>query len=76
VGVEQEQERHFPKYLGNGASLERFFCICIFIYYNAYILKKHAECQINCRIYENMHFVLLVDEYYIIMKLEMASMVH
>ena len=23
--------------------------------YNAFILKKNAECQISCRIYENMH---------------------
>lgn len=41
----------------------------------AYI-KKHAECQISFRIYETCIFVLLVNEFYIIMKIEMASIVH
>jgi hypothetical protein len=34
------------------------------------------ECQISCIIYETCIFVLLVDEYYIIMNLQMASIVH
>lgn len=35
-------------------------------------LEKHVECQISCKIYETCIFVLLVDEYYIIVKLEMS----
>jgi hypothetical protein len=57
------------------------YCICI--------KKKHVERQISCRIYETMQkdklaaeymkpciFVLLADEYYISMKLEMPSIVY
>jgi hypothetical protein len=54
---------------------ECFYIIYIFIYYNAFILKKHAECQISCKNMKTCIFVLLVDEYYIIMKLEMSSIV-
>jgi hypothetical protein len=50
--------------------------IYIYIYYIVFILKKHAECQISFRIYETCIFVLLVNEFYIIMKIEMASIVH
>jgi len=31
-----------------------FYIIHIFIYFDAYILKKHAECQISCRKHENI----------------------
>jgi hypothetical protein len=63
-----EWEHHFPKNLGS---------IYIYIYYNAFIFKRNlqkaklvAECMKTCI------FVLLVDEYYIIMKLEMTPVVH
>jgi hypothetical protein len=41
----------FLKDLGN-----LFDRIYILIYFDAYILKKHAEFQISCRKYENIDF--------------------
>lgn len=48
-----ERECHFSKNSTSGVSRERFL-------YNIYL--KNAECQMSCRIYENIHIVLLVDK--------------
>ena len=53
----ERRERHFPKFLGSGASRERFIYIYIYIFlyiYCIYIKKKHVERQISCRIYDIM----------------------
>jgi hypothetical protein len=50
------QKRHFPKISEVGVS-----DIYIYIYiYITFILKKHAERQISCRIYETMHICTLI----------------
>jgi hypothetical protein len=69
----KRRERHFQKILGSEASQNHLLYIYIYIYiyiynfiYIAFILKKkkkkkkkHAERQISCRMYENIHVCTL-----------------
>jgi hypothetical protein len=58
-------------------SVPRAFLYIFFIYYIAFIFQKNMQ---NAKLIANYMktciFVLLVDEYYIIMKIEMASIVN
>jgi hypothetical protein len=57
----REQERHFPKILGSGASREHLFYIYIYI---AFIFKKTMQKDKLAPEYmKTFIFVLLVDEY-------------
>jgi hypothetical protein len=72
-----EREHHFPKNLGSGVS---FIYIYIYIYfyilYCIYVKKNMQNAKLVAEYMKSCIFVLLVDEYYIIMKLEMPSIVH
>jgi len=45
---------NFQKLLGAKQSGSIFYIIYIFIYFDVYILKKHAKCQIGCKKHENV----------------------
>jgi hypothetical protein len=67
-----ERECYFPKNLGSGAPREH-----LFIYYIAFIFKKNMQnAKLVAEYMKICIFLLLVDEYYTIMKLEMPSIVH
>ena len=73
-GERECRECHFPKILGSGASRERLLYIYFYIYY-VYIQQKHAKDKLAAKYMKTCIYVL-VNEYYIIMKFEMPSLLH
>jgi hypothetical protein len=78
AGAEQERfrkqerrEHHFPKILGSGASQERLFYIYITFIFNKNMQKDKLVAK-----YMKTFIFVLVDEYYIIMKFKMPSIVY
>ena len=74
---EQERwERHFPKILGSRASRERLLNMYIYIIYMTFIFNKNMQKNKLVAKYMKTCIFVLVDEYYIIMKFKIPSIVY